>query len=54
MSIAVSMALQAGVTIEEMRDAFPRNENQPEGALGTLLDLITETGIKDALAEVLE
>jgi hypothetical protein len=54
MSVAISMALQAGVTVEEMRAAFPRNENQPEGALGTLLDLITETGIKDALAEVLE
>ncbi len=54
LSIITSMALQAGVSMDEMRAALPRNETLPEGALGTLLDLITETGIKDALEEVLE
>ena len=54
LSIAVSFALQHGATIEEMRAAFPRHGVHPEGALGTLLDLIVQTGIKDAISEVLE
>lgn len=54
LSIAVSMALQAGVTPEEMKEAFPRHGTEPEGALGTLLDLITASGVQDAITEVLE
>jgi hypothetical protein len=54
LSIAVSFALQHGATVEEMKEAFPRHGIEPEGALGKLFDLITETGIKDALAQVLE
>lgn len=54
LSIAISFALQYGATVEEMRKAFPRHGIAPEGALGTLLDIITSEIEKDALAEVTE
>ena len=54
LSIAISFALQHGATVEAMRAAFPRHGIHAEGALGTLLDLISTTGIKDAEMELLE
>ena len=54
LSTVTSIALQHGASIEELREAMPRNEAQPEGVIGTLFDLITETGIKDAIAKVKE
>jgi hypothetical protein len=40
-STAVSIALQHGADINEMRKAFPRTEDgRPEGPIGKLLDLL--------------
>lgn len=40
-AIAVSFALQNGCTIEQMREAMPRQtDGTPEGAMGTLFDLL--------------
>ena len=45
-AIAVSMALQHGTPLETIRKAMPRtNDGRPEGAIGTLLDLLVEEGI---------
>ena len=54
LSTVVSIALQWSVPLEALRSALPRNSETPEGALGALLDLITDTGIKDAIRELLE
>ena len=44
-AIAVSMALQWGCPAETIRAAMPRtNDKKPEGAIGTLLDLLAEEG----------
>lgn len=40
-AIAVSMALQHGCDLETLRKAMPRtNDGRPEGAIGTLLDIL--------------
>lgn len=45
-ALAVSMALQHGTPLETIRKAMPRtNDGRPEGAIGTLLDLLVEEGI---------
>lgn len=42
-AIAVSMALQHGTPLETIRKAMPRtSDGRPEGAIGTLLDLLSE------------
>lgn len=48
-AIAVSMALQHGTPLETIRKAMPRtNDGRPEGAIGTLLDLLVQEGIVEA------
>lgn len=47
-AIAVSMALQHGAPIEAIRSAFTRNmEGQPEGPLGTFLDLLASGALHE-------
>ena len=44
-AIALSLALQHGCTLAEIRSTFLRDGNgRPEGALGTLVDLIVAEG----------
>ena len=43
-AIAVSMALQYGCSADVLRAAMPRtSDGRPEGAIGTLLDLLAKT-----------
>lgn len=45
-AIAVSLALQYGCPLETIRKAMPRtNDGRPEGAIGTLLDLLVKEGV---------
>lgn len=45
-ALAVSMALQHGTPLETIRKAMPRtNDGRPEGAIGTLLDLLVKEGV---------
>lgn len=45
-ALAVSMALQHGTPLETIRKAMPRtNDGRPEGAIGTLLDLLVREGV---------
>ena len=54
MGIVLSFALQHGCPPHSMQQAMPRTvEGEPEGPLGTLLDLLTEADIRDAVEEVL-
>jgi len=40
-AIAISFALQSGITVEQIRSAFTRNvEGEPEGPLGILMDML--------------
>ncbi len=42
-AIAISFALQHGVTVEQIRSAFTRDpDGVPEGPLGVLMDMIAE------------
>jgi hypothetical protein len=53
-SIAASLFLQYGGSISELRSAMPRRvSGDPEGPLGTLLDLLLSTEKKDAEEELL-
>lgn len=43
LSIAISFALQFGCSVETIRSALPRDSSgRPEGALGTLFDILSE------------
>lgn len=45
-AILLSLALQHGCPLETIRRAMPRtNAGEPEGAVGTLLDLLVKEGI---------
>jgi len=55
MGIALSFALQHGCPPLTMREAMPRTaEGEPEGPLGTLLDLLTEADTEDAVEDLLK
>lgn len=45
-ALAVSMALQHGTPLETIQRAMPRtSDGRPEGAIGTLLDLLMREGV---------
>lgn len=55
MGIVLSFALQHGCPALSMREALPRTaEGEPEGPLGTLLDLLTEADTQDAVGDLLK
>ena len=55
LSVITSLAIQNGVPLDELRRSLPRDdEGNPEGPMGTLLDLIQETETADLTEELLE
>lgn len=55
MGIVLSFALQHGCPPLTMREALPRTvEGEPEGPLGTLLDLLVQTDTADAVGDLLK
>lgn len=55
MGIVLSFALQHGCPPLSMREALPRTvEGEPEGPLGTLLDMLTQADVQDAVAELVK